>query len=201
MKLPPQAGQYRVILADPPWRFHTWSAGGRDRCPDVRHYETMPLPEIQALPVSEWAARDAVLLLWAIDSMLPQALEVIAAWGFTYRTVGFYWVKLGKRVRHPFGGGFWTRANPEQCLLAARGKIGRMRADVPKLIEAARREHSRKPDEVYERSERLLPGPYLELFARTERDGWDTWGAETRRFGAVARRESQRELPLAEAVR
>lgn len=82
----------------------------------------MSLDEVKALPVADWAAGDAILLLWATDSLFPRVLEVIQAWDFTYKTVGFYWVKQNANGNGFFTGmGFWTRANPEQCLLATRG--------------------------------------------------------------------------------
>jgi N6-adenosine-specific RNA methylase IME4 len=181
----PSINHYRVIYADPPWTFATYSHKGKGRSPEA-YYDCMSLSGIKALPVGEWAARDCVLLLWTTDPLLPTALEVISAWGFTYKTVGFYWAKLNKSApelvydhRSFFTGlGFWTRANPELCLLATRGRPKRRRADVKKLIVSPRREHSRKPDEAYERIEALCDGPYLELFARSARPGWDRWGAE-----------------------
>jgi N6-adenosine-specific RNA methylase IME4 len=111
---------------------------------------------------------------------------VINAWGFTYKTVGFYWAKLNKRVTGPpyadsdffTGLGFWTRAGPELCLLATRGHPHRRHADVRKLIVSPRREHSRKPDEAYGRIERLCAGPYLEIFASSTapaRPNWTRW--------------------------
>jgi N6-adenosine-specific RNA methylase IME4 len=192
---PPRAGAYRVIYADPPWTFSTYSDKGKGRSAEA-HYDCLSLPEIKALPVAAWAAPDAVLLLWATDPLLPRALEVIEAWGFTYKTVGFYWVKLNKSAapvtlgngpllaeRDFFTGlGFWTRANPEPCLLATRGHPRRRAGDVRKLLIEPRREHSRKPDEAALRIERLLEGPYLELFARRTRPGWDTWGAQAELF-------------------
>jgi N6-adenosine-specific RNA methylase IME4 len=123
---------------------------------------------------------------------LPQALDVMAAWGFTYKTVGFYWAKLNKSAgglvfteRDFFTGlGFWTRANPEPCLLGTRGKPRRRSAGVAKLVMAPRREHSRKPDLVHERIETLVEGPYLEMFARSSRPGWDAWGDQADLFDA-----------------
>lgn len=205
-------GQFGCIVADPPWRFLTRSAAGRGRCPDgplrravqrennpERHYKTLSLDEIKALPVGDFAAKDAVLLLWAVDPLLPAALDVGAAWGFTFKTPGFYWAKMrraGSR-RHllheepdhkmfPMGTGYWTRANPEICLLFTRGRPKRLATDVRKLIIAPRREHSRKPDEQYERIEALVGGPYLELFARSTRPGWTSWGNETTKFDEAA---------------
>lgn len=207
------AGPFGVILADPPWRFATFSEKGRGRCPDgkrtngngnfvdglnnspERHYATMTLDQIKALPVAESAANNCLLLLWAVDPMIPQALDVGAAWGFTFKTVGFVWAKerritssRGKNVddpdlkRFPIGTGYWTRSNPEICLLFTRGKPRRLSAAVRKLLIAPRREHSRKPDEQYGRIEALVGGPYLELFARQARPGWESWGDQIGKF-------------------
>lgn len=187
---PPRAGQYRVVYADPPWSFATYSKKGKGRSPDA-HYDVMDLAGIKALPVARWAADDAILLMWATDPLLDRAFEVIEAWGFRFKTVGFYWAKLNKGGQGFFTGmGFWTRANPEQCLLATRGKPKRRHADVPRLLVSPRREHSRKPDEMYERIERLAEGPYLEMFARGSRPGWDSWGSQAGLFdeGAVRTR-------------
>ena len=131
MDAPPRAGEYRVIYADPPWRFATYSDKGKGRSAEA-HYDCLSLDDIKRFPVASWAAPHAVLLLWATDPLLPRALEVIEAWGFAYKTVGFYWVKLnaavGGRLSREWpllaerdfltGLGFWTRANPEPCLLA-----------------------------------------------------------------------------------
>lgn len=181
------AGGYRVLYADPPWTFATYSDRGKGRSAEA-HYDCMPLDAIKALPVRELAAEDAILLLWATDPLLPRAFEVIEAWGFAYKTVGFYWVKLNRGRTGPAfaeadfftGLGFWTRANPETCLLATRGRPRRRAGagDVRRLLVAPRREHSRKPDEAYARIEALAEGPYLELFARASRPGWHGWGLE-----------------------
>ena len=189
MNFPPQLKHCRVIYADPPWTFATYSRKGKGRSPEA-YYDCMSLAEIKALPVAESAPDDCVLLLWATDPLLEKAFDVIRAWGFEYKTVGFYWVKLNKSApqlvydtRSFFTGlGFWTRANPEPCLLATRGRPHRRRADVSKLIISPRREHSRKPDEVYKRIEALCEGPYFEMFARTRRDGWFSWGRESDAF-------------------
>lgn len=186
---PPRAGDYGAIYADPPWRFSTYSDKGKGRSAEA-HYDCMTLADIKAMPVAAWAARDAALFLWTTDPMLRHALEVIEAWGFTYKTVAFYWVKLNRNRGGMFleprdfftGMGFWTRANPELCLLATRGKPRRRATDVAKLMLAPRREHSRKPDETYARIERLVGGPYLELFARATQPGWDRLGNQAGLF-------------------
>ncbi len=183
LPVPPRAGAYRVIYADPPWRFATYSAKGKGRSPEA-HYRCMDFAEIRSLPVADWAAEDCILLLWVTDPLLPRGIELLDAWGFTYKTVGFYWAKLNRRAdpsafdeRSFFTGlGYWTRANVEQCLLATRGAPKRLAKDVRRLVVSPRREHSRKPDEIYERIERLAAGPYLEMFARARRPGWDAWG-------------------------
>lgn len=186
---PPQAGAYGAIYADPPWRFSTYSDKGKGRSAEA-HYDCMSLPEIKAMPVGNWAAPNAALFLWATDPMLQHAMEVMTAWGFKYKTVAFYWVKLNKGRDSMFltprdfftGMGFWTRANPEMCLLGTRGHPKRLHTDVQKLLLAPRREHSRKPVVAYERIERLVGGPYLELFARAGQPGWDRLGNQTSLF-------------------
>lgn len=101
--------------------------------------------------------------------LFPHALDLIRAWGFEYKRLGFYWVKLD-------AAGYWTRDKPELCLLATRGEPLCEANDVPRLVEEQPREHGRKPDCVRERIERLVAGPYLEPFARETKPGWDCWG-------------------------
>lgn len=187
-------GGFQVICSDPPWGFRSWSDKGRDRSPDAmvrqkglaeRHYATMPMSEIRKLPVGDLAAKNCALFLWAVDCMLPEALEVGAGWGFRFKTVAFTWAKTTRTARgrevdddkawHK-GLGYWTRGNPEMCLLFTRGAPKRQSAAVRQLIVDERREHSRKPEAYRERVEALLPGPYLEMFARQPREGWSSWG-------------------------
>ena len=189
--------RFQVIYADPPWTFKTYSDKGRGRCADA-HYDVLSFKELMELPVGDKADDNSALFLWAIDPLLPQALKLMDAWGFRFKTVAFYWAKLNKNAvcrefgeRSFFTGlGYWTRANPEMCLLATRGSPKRISRSVRRLIIAPRREHSRKPDEVYERIESLLEGPYLEMFARTTRRGWTAWGTQVGLFdsGPVATR-------------
>lgn len=174
--LPAGERKYGVIYADPPWSFETWSGEGKDRAAE-NHYPTMTQAQIEALPVARLAADDCVLMMWAVMPQLPEALAVIKAWGFEYKTAGFVWGKTNKDGETPSTGmGYWTRANAELCLLATRGKPQRINADVNQLILSPRMEHSRKPDEAAKRIERLVPGPYIEMFARAPREGWDVWG-------------------------
>lgn len=187
-------GKYAAILADPPWHYSTWGErpwwiDGEDvdlsatRAAD-KHYGTMKIDDICALPVGDLAADDCVLFLWATWPCLFDAKKVIEAWGFTYKTEAFSYVKvLPENPRKPkMGLGYWTRANTEPCLLATKGHPKRIHADVGQVIAAPIREHSRKPDETHTRIERLVAGPYLELFARAPRKGWDVWGNETDKF-------------------
>jgi N6-adenosine-specific RNA methylase IME4 len=208
MTAAPRPNQYRVIYADPPWTFATYSRKGKGRSAEA-HYDCMSPAEIKALPVADWAANDCVLLLWTTDPVLPMALEVIRSWGFTYKTVGFYWAKLNKSAATSVynegsfftGLGFWTRANPELCLLATRGHPRRQSAAVKKLIVSPRREHSRKPDEAYARIEALCEGPYLEMFARSAQPGWDAWSEAGLRASAIeARRWASNSFPGAPSL-
>ena len=184
---------YGAIYVDPPWTYETYSDKGKGRSPE-QHYECMTLAEIKALPVAQIAAKDCVLFMWVIDTHMPMALDVITAWGFKHKTKAFSWIKLNKAgdQKEPddpsayfTGMGHWTRANPEDCLLATRGHPSRNEGGkgVRRLIVAERREHSRKPDEIYGRIETLVPGPYCELFARTARPGWDQVGDQVGLFG------------------
>jgi N6-adenosine-specific RNA methylase IME4 len=188
----PVMNGYRVILADPPWTFATYSSRGKGRSAEA-HYDCMPTGGIAAMRVAELAAPDCALFLWTTDPMLPQALGLIEAWGFTYKSVAFTWTKPTKdNTGWVMGCGYWTRANPEQCLLATRGRPQRLSRSVRQLIVAPRREHSRKPDEIYDRIEALLAGPYLELFARQAPPGVDlprARGCERHRQTALALRQ------------
>lgn len=185
---------YRAILMDPPWKYLTWSKKGAGRSPD-NHYPTMTVDELKALPVRDVAAKDCVLFMWVIDSHVQIAFELLAAWGFKYKTIGFYWAKTNKDGSWFMNTGHWTRANPEsvmECYLgdteqeverAFLSTIGHpsRREDgknVRRLIVSPRMEHSRKPEETHRRIEALVDGPYLELFARRPYGEWTVWGNE-----------------------
>jgi N6-adenosine-specific RNA methylase IME4 len=183
----PRLGHYTVILADPPWSFKTYSGKGKGRSAEA-HYDCMSIESVRALPVSNWVTEDCALFLWSINPMLPQALAVIEAWGFTYKTVAFTWAKRTTRDNGwHFGLGYWTRQNTESCLLATRGHPQRLSRSVRQLIVAPRGRHSAKPAEAHAWIEALCSGPYLELFARGQRPGWDSWGLESE-SGPSARR-------------
>ena len=169
--------KYGAILSDPPWDFKTYSEKGKGRSAE-KHYD---IPSYQALrEMLIPAADDCILFMWVTDPLLLKGLSLMAAWGFEYKTVAFTWAKISKLHAeiYPMGCGYWTRANPEMCLLGTRGKPKRLSAAVRQLIVAPRQEHSRKPDEVYGRIEALVGGPYLEMFARRPWPGWDAVGNE-----------------------
>jgi len=170
--------RYKIIYADPPWKYKDklCQGGGAES-----HYPCLTVDEICALPVSQIADRDSVLLLWTTGPQLDVALEVITCWGFTYKTVGFTWVKVNRRKGTLFMGmGRHTRQNAEFCLLAKRGKgAERLRKDIHSTQYHPLNDHSRKPAQFRKEIERLYGDvPRIELFAREHVPGWDVWGDE-----------------------
>ena len=170
--------KYGVIYADPPWLFRTRSDKGKEKSPE-QHYDCMSLNDICNMNVKDISKPDSVLLMWVVDPLLDQAFKVIDAWGFKYKTVGFTWAKTNKNTMGFFTGlGYWTRGNPEMCLLATKGRPKRINKDVAQLIVSERRRHSEKPL-IHRDIERLVEGPYLEMFARNKTyPNWDYWGNE-----------------------
>lgn len=163
----------RVILADPPWNFLTYSAKGLKKSAQ-RHYGCLSLADITALRVGDMAADDCALFMWVTWPMIFQAQAVINAWGFKYSGLAWEWIKQNPKTgKYSFGAGYGTRKNLEPCLLARRGTPKLKSRSERDFIFAARREHSRKPDEQYQKIENMYDGPYLELFARHRRPGWD----------------------------
>jgi len=185
-------GPFGCILADPPWSFRTFDGKSAVPTQGADPYATMSIDALKALPVASVAAPDCALFMWIVGAHLVEALEVATAWGFAYKTDAFIWTKPRGDTpdlfvqQHSMGMGYWTRKEAEVCLLFTRGKPKRLDAGVRQIIEAPRREHSRKPDETHARIERLVAGPYLEMFARQARPGWSAWGNETAKFGAAA---------------
>lgn len=162
------AGQFDVIYADPPWHFT--NAPGQSRSLE-NHYPTMSDEEIRAIQVP--AADDAYLFMWAVGSKLELAFQVIRDWGFTYRS-NIVWVK------DKIGMGYWVRGRHEFLLIANRGNASHPEfgTQPDSVLEAPRREHSRKPDEAYDLVEQMTPNATarLEMFARRSRPGWEAWG-------------------------
>ena len=168
--------KYGVIYADPPWGYRNQ----RTRAAASKHYDVMTIDDIKRMPVREIAADDSVLFMWATFPMLREALDTIAAWGFTYKTVAFCWVKQNRSGEGLFMGlGNWTRSNSEVCLLAVRGKPKRVCAGVRSVILSPVQRHSQKPAEVRDRIVGLMGEvPRIEIFARETAPGWDSWGNE-----------------------
>lgn len=174
------AGRYGAILADPPWSFRTYANDNVAPARGAQPYSVMSLSDIKALPVADVASRDCLLFMWTVSHLQSAAFEVAAAWGFAPVSIAFVWDK-GR-----MGMGYWTRQEVEICHLFKRGRPARKSKGVRSLIRAPRREHSRKPDEQYERIEALVDGSYLELFARQARPGWAAWGNEVGKYGEAA---------------
>lgn len=143
-------------------------------------YRTMSIEEIADLPVKKLADENCALFLWVTFPLLKEIWKVIAAWGFTYKSVAFVWIKQNKKADSLFWGmGYWTRANAEICILATKGSPKRYSKRVHQVIVSHIEEHSKKPEEARRRIEQLMGDvPRIELFARRETPGWDVWGNE-----------------------
>lgn len=186
--------KYNVIYADPPWRYSDRKCNGA--C--AFHYDTMTLQEIKDLPVPQLCEKDCVLFLWATYPMLKEAIQVIEAWGFKYKTIAFQWIKLNKSGKgYFFGLGRWTRGNTEPCLLAVKGKPSRKDNAVSQLILEPLGVHSEKPAVTRDKIKALLGRDLvkgIELFARTSADGWDCWGDEVIDAREAARQRRRKKV-------
>ncbi len=189
-------GQYTTIVADPPWQFQNRTGKMAPEHRRLLRYPTMELKNIMELPVSRLSAPKSHLYLWVPNALLQEGLKVMEAWGFTYKT-NLVWYKIRKDGGPDGRGvGFYFRNVTELILFGVRGSMrtltpGRTQVN---LFSTRKREHSRKPDEIYDLIESCSPGPYLELFARFRREGWDQWGnedVEENSLYDVARRKGQ----------
>lgn len=173
-------GRFGTILADPPWRFANRTGKMAPEHRRLRRYSTLTLREIMELPVAQLALPQSHLYLWVPNALVLEGLEVMRRWGFTYKT-NLVWYKVRKDGGPDGRGvGFYFRNVTELVLFGIRGGIrtlapGRRQVNI---IISCKREHSRKPDEIYDIIESCSPGPYLELFARYHRPGWTQWGDE-----------------------
>lgn len=177
--------RFGTILADPPWRFTNRTGKMAPEHRRLSRYGTMTVEEVSALPIGDIAAARSHLYLWVPNALLPEGLRVMEAWGFQYKT-NIVWHKLRKDGGSDGRGvGFYFRNVTEMLLFGVRGKDVRTlqpgRTQV-NYIGTRKREHSRKPDEQYEIIEGCSWGPYLELFARGQREGWSTWGNEAEEY-------------------
>lgn len=179
--------KYNIIYADPARSYYNDSTAKQD-CTTIKGmrrppYQVMSSNEIKALPVSEIADDNAILFIWTTDYHLAKCIEVITAWGFEYKTVGFAWAKKNKKGEQVcFMGAYTMKSGVELCLLATKGKDAHKlvkKHNVRAYIESPRLEHSKKPDEIRDRIVELLGDlPRVELFARQKTEGWDAWGNE-----------------------
>ena len=176
-------GNFRTILADPPWQFSNRTGKMAPEHKRLSRYSTMKLPEILELPIPQLAAPESHLYLWVPNALILEGLEVMKRWGFTYKT-NIVWYKIRKDGGPDGRGvGFYFRNVTELVLFGIRGKNNRTLAPGRRqvnIITTRKREHSRKPDEIYDIIERCSPGPYLELFARHYRENWTQWGDEAK---------------------
>lgn len=194
-------GPYSTILADPPWQFQNRTGKVAPEHKRLLRYPTMELKEIMELPVAKLAAAKSHLYLWVPNALLQEGLRVMEAWGFTYKS-NLVWYKTRKDGGPDGRGvGFYFRNVTEVVLFGVRGSMrtlqpGRTQVN---LLPSRKREHSRKPDEIYTLVEACSPGPYLELFARFRRPGWDQWGnedVENNSFYGVAKRNGHVDAQL-----
>lgn len=201
-------GPYATILADPPWQFMNRTGKVAPEHKRLLRYPTMEVREICELPVPRLAAARSHLYLWVPNALLAEGLKVMEAWGFTYKC-NLVWYKV-RRDGGPDGRGvgFYFRNVTELVLFGVRGSMRTLRPGRTQvnLFSTRKREHSRKPDELYDIIEACSPGPYLELFARFARPGWSQWGnedvEENLTVGVAKRRAHRdRDLRLFEAPR
>lgn len=180
------SNRYPVIYADPPWTWETFSAKGAKKSPTSK-YDCMTLDDIAKLPVTNLAADNCIMFCWVTTPLLNRQIPCIEKWMFTYKTVGFTWIKLNKKNLKPFFGlGYYTRANAEYCLIARRGNPPRPKdRSISQVVMSPIREHSRKPDIIRTYIERMYDGPYLELFAREQVPGWDCIGNQADKYNTL----------------
>jgi N6-adenosine-specific RNA methylase IME4 len=171
-------GQYSSILIDPPWRFQNRTGKVAPEHRRLRRYPTLSFDEIEHLPIAKCASEKAHLYLWCPNALLPEALSIMKAWGFKYKT-NIVWYKIRKDGGPDGRGvGFYFRNVTELLLFGIRGSMrtlapGRSQVNI---VSSRKEEHSKKPNQVYQLVERCSPGPYLELFARERVSGWTQWG-------------------------
>jgi N6-adenosine-specific RNA methylase IME4 len=178
-------GKFGAILADPPWEFKNKTGKIAPQHKKTSRYKTLSLEDIKSLPVERVSSKRSHLYLWVPNALIKEGLEVMDAWGFKYKT-NLIWRKIRKDGGSDGRGvGFYFRNTTEIILFGVKGKnvrtrkLGRTQVNV---IETRKREHSRKPDELYKIIENCSWGPFLELFARGKRKGWTNWGDESKKY-------------------
>lgn len=177
--------KYKTVLADPPWQFQNRTGKMAPEHKRLSRYGTMALDQILTLPVSQLTEETAHLYLWVPNALLPEGLRVLQSWGFQYKS-NLVWHKVRKDGGPDGRGvGFYFRNTTELILFGVKGKNARTLApgrSQVNIIRTQKREHSRKPDELYDVIESCSPGPYLELFARGKKAGWNVWGDQSEKY-------------------
>ena len=170
--------KYKIIYADPPWQFKNYNDSTAMKWVGD-YYGLMTTKDICEVRVSKIMDDNCILFIWGTWPKLPDCLDVIKAWGFAYKTIGFNWYKENMNGGLFFGMGYWTRSNTEYCLLATKGHPKRINASIFQVIRHSRLKHSKKPDAVRDKIVELVGDlPRIELFARQKTEGWDVWGNE-----------------------
>lgn len=175
---------YSVVYCDPPWQYDNFS-GGEDGFGADSYYNCMTHQQLLDMPVNDLTAQDSVIVMWTTGPFIPDALELIEKWGFEYKTAGSWAKQTATGNTWAFGQGFHLRSAAEFYFIGTKGKPKVKDRSVRNLIVAQTRGHSRKPDIMYDNIEKVYDGPYLELFARCRRYGWDSWGNEVDKYGVV----------------
>lgn len=166
---------FKALIVDCPWTFEMWSVQGNAKT----QYDLMSLDDLCRMPVKELSDPDSVLFFWATNPLLREALQVIDAWGFTYKTK-FPWIKTTENHQLDYGIGYWVRGVSEDVMIATRGKVPAPRLDGFLGLIGPNVEHSRKPQDVHYFAESTTTGPYLEIFGRYQRPGWVVFGNDNR---------------------
>ena len=169
MELP--NGKWKLLLVDPPWQYENKRTGGTSMISGAeQHYDTLSIKDLCELPIGNLSETNSIMFLWATTALIPEALEVMKAWGFKYKSAVF-WRKIMR-----LGMGYWFRGQVELCLLGIRGNVKAFRLQKPNFIQSRVRKHSQKPSEMYGLIDLLGIDSKIELFARERREGWDAWG-------------------------
>lgn len=180
--------KYNIIYADPPWKYGSKKYQDNNRDFDKlekNHYDTMTIDELKLLPIKNITAKDCICFMWVTDSHLKEGIEALESWGFKYKTIGFNWIKKTDKGNNYVNFAPWTLKSWEICLIGTKGTMGKYKQtnNIRGLLEEVRSNHSKKPEEARRRIEELFGDiPRIELFARQQTSGWDTWGNETDKF-------------------
>jgi N6-adenosine-specific RNA methylase IME4 len=180
-----EVGWADLLLIDPPWKFKTFTPAGLEKSPE-KHYRTMPMEEIAALPVKTWSRRNCLLLCWGTQALLNKQMDCVRQWGFEFKSV-VVWQKMMRSGKESNGTGFRVRSMCEFIIIAARGEP-KQSAAFPGIFRGTRRRHSEKPEEFYQLIDRCcgFQEHRIDVFARQPRPGWRCYGDEVTKFAVAA---------------